>query len=85
MSIEDYLKECRVNPDEKISTSDDSFWTMKDIIQSYIEEEELVKNNIDLGNVSDSFTISDLHEFAEYFEDSLELRTKVIQHFLNER
>ena len=52
MSIEEYLeKECRVNPDEKISTSDDSYWKLKDIIQNYIEEEELVRN-LSLGGVT---------------------------------
>ena len=51
MTVEEYLNECNVDPNERISTSEDSWWVLKALIESYIEEEGLVKNNVDLANV----------------------------------
>ena len=53
LSIEKYLESnCKVNPNEKINTSDDGYWKLKDLIQSYIDEADLVKNNVVLADVS---------------------------------
>jgi len=35
----------RVNPNEKIDTSDDGYWYLKNLITVYIEEAGLVKNS----------------------------------------
>ncbi len=59
MNIEDYLsKECNVNPDEKISTNDDSWWKLKDLVAGYIEEEGLVKN-LTIPDVKNWVTVKD--------------------------
>jgi len=34
-TVEEFLKMCRVNGDEKIDTNDDSFWKLKDLFEHY--------------------------------------------------
>ena len=36
--ITEFLKECRVNGNEKIDTNDDSFWKLKDLLEHYKEQ-----------------------------------------------
>lgn len=36
--ITEFLKECRVNGNEKIDTNDDSFWRLKDLLEHYKEQ-----------------------------------------------
>lgn len=37
-NITKFLKECRVNGNEKIDTNDDSFWKLKDLLEHYKEQ-----------------------------------------------
>ena len=37
-NITEFLKECRVNGNEKIDTNDDSFWKLKDLLEHYKEQ-----------------------------------------------
>ncbi len=36
--ITEFLKECRVNGNEKIDINDDSFWKLKDLLEHYKEQ-----------------------------------------------
>lgn len=36
--ITEFLKECRVNGNEKIDTNDNSFWKLKDLLEHYKEQ-----------------------------------------------
>lgn len=52
MRIEEFLKKCGgIDPNEKISTNNDSWWKLKDLIKAYIEEEGLVKKSNDIQPV----------------------------------
>ena len=52
MDIRKFLEQCRVNPDEKIDTSDDSFWKLEDLIRHYVED--AAKSSDIIDHVSES-------------------------------
>jgi hypothetical protein len=55
-NIDEFLKECRVNGNEKIDTNDDSFWKLKDLLEHYKEQFSLngvvksLNNDLQIGD-----------------------------------